>query len=171
MEAQAHDVCENQNFTAFLRTQCQTNASNSHAVSLNTSWQRKTTNNCSQHFFDWERSILELVYKSLIESVLSFNIVTWFGILGMREKAKLNRIVNLAGKVIGRKQKPLSQIYSQYIRKKSKKIISDAKHPMNNSFQFLRSGRRLRAPTWKRNLYRFSFVPSAVRILNSDVLV
>ena len=30
----------------------------------------------------------QLVYKSLVQSVLTFNIVTWYGNLGVREKKK-----------------------------------------------------------------------------------
>ena len=120
--------------------------------------------------FSVEGKVLELVYRSLVESILSFNIVTWYGNLGVRETARLNRVVNLASKLIGRKQKPLSQIYYQYAKKKAQKILSDRTHPLNESFQFLHSGRRLRVPSYNRHLYKLSFVPSAIKILNSGKL-
>ena len=105
--------------------------------------------------FNVDCTVLELVYRSLVESVLSFNIVTWYGNLRVKEKARLNRVVNLASKVIGRKQKSLPDIYHQFVIKKAKKILLDNTHPMHDSFQFLRSGRRLRVPSWRRNLYRY----------------
>ena len=117
-----------------------------------------------------DSAVLELVYRSLVESILAFNIVTWYGNLRMKEKTRLNSIVNSASKVIGKRQKSLPDIYRRTVKKKAQSILMDDKHPLRNCFQFLRSGRRLRVPAWKRNLYRFSFVPSAITILNADVL-
>ena len=37
--------------------------------------------------FGVSQGILEMVYTSLIESILTFNIVTWFGVLTVRNKA------------------------------------------------------------------------------------
>ena len=117
--------------------------------------------------FNVDSYILDLVYKSLVQSVLTFNIVTWYGNLGVREKKKLNRIVNLASKIIGIQQQPLSHIYHDFVSRKVKKIVSDESHPLHNSFELMRSGRRFREPKWKRIVYKNSFVPSAVTILNS----
>ena len=51
------------------------------------------------------------MYKSLAESVFTFNIVVWYGNLGVKGKAKLARIVGMAGKIIGAKQDSLSDLY------------------------------------------------------------
>ena len=56
------------------------------------------------------QGILEMVYRSLIESILAFNIVNWFGVLIVRNKARLSRVVNTASKVIGSSQIPLSDV-------------------------------------------------------------
>ena len=55
--------------------------------------------------FEVRVDILECVYKCLIESILMFNSVAWFGNLAVRDKSRLNEVVNVAGKVVGRKQK------------------------------------------------------------------
>ena len=55
--------------------------------------------------------LLQVVYKSLVESVFTFNIVVWYGNLGVKGKAKLARIVGMAGKIIGAKQDSLSDLY------------------------------------------------------------
>lgn len=120
--------------------------------------------------FGVDKYILEMVYRSLVESILSFNIVTWFGNLGVRDRNRINRIVKGASKVIGKLQKPISEIYKDSVFNKAKKIIADDSHPMNSSFNLLPSGRRFRAPSWKRNLYGHSYVPNAIRILNSSKL-
>ena len=118
--------------------------------------------------FDVDANVLELVYRSLVQSILCFNIVTWFGNLDQKDKNKLNRVVNIAGKVIGKKQESMSNIYIDFVKRKAKKIINDSSHPLFSHFRQLPSGRRFRAPAWKRQLYKRSFVPTAINILNSS---
>jgi hypothetical protein len=120
--------------------------------------------------FDVDRLILETVYRSLVESILTFNAIAWFGNLNVKDKAKLTRIVKLAGKIIGLEQKPLSGLYELFVKRKAKKIVHDPTHPLHDAFQMLPSGRRFRAPLAKRNLYKRSFLPTAITILNSRVL-
>ena len=62
--------------------------------------------------FDVSRELLQIVYKVLGESVLTFNIV-WYGNLGMKGKAKLARIVGMAGKITGAKQDSLISTLQQ----------------------------------------------------------
>ena len=117
--------------------------------------------------FDVDKHILERVYGALVESILVFNIVTWFGNLNVKDKLRLDRIVNNASKVVGSRRRSLSDIYKQFTRKKSNKIILDKSHPLSDCFQLLPSGRRLRVPNSRRNLYKNSFIPTAIKILNS----
>ena len=42
--------------------------------------------------FDASHELLEVVYKSLVESVLTFNIVVWYGNIGVKGKAKLEGV-------------------------------------------------------------------------------
>ena len=49
--------------------------------------------------------VLESVYRCLVESVLSFNTVTWCGNLSVKNRARLARVVNTASKFIGVEQK------------------------------------------------------------------
>ena len=48
--------------------------------------------------------------RSLVGSVLTVNIVVWHGNLGVKGKAKMARIVGMAGKIIGAKQDSLSNL-------------------------------------------------------------
>ena len=79
------------------------------------------------------------MYKSLVESVLTFNIVVWYGNLGVKGKAKLARIVGMAGKTTGAKQ-------------------DDAKHPLFSHFLKLRSGRRYKVPIARKSVYNFFLI-------------
>ena len=60
---------------------------------------------------DVSQHILQLVDRGLIESVLSFNIISWYGNVSAKNKVKLTRVVNTASKLIGNEQKHLSSIY------------------------------------------------------------
>ena len=117
--------------------------------------------------FDVSQHILQLVYRSLIESVLSFNVITWYGNVSGKNKVKLARVVNTASKLIGNNQKQLSNIYKDALKKKSTQILYDPAHPLNQAFQKLPSGRRLKVPLAKKNLIKKSFLPSTILILNA----
>ena len=80
-----------------------------------------------------------------------------------------NRVVNTASKLIGNNQKQLSSIYKDALKRKSTQILYDPAHPLNQAFQKLPSGRRLKVPLAKKNLFKKSFVPSAILILNAKL--
>ena len=80
--------------------------------------------------FDVSRELLQIVYKRLVDSILTFNIVVWYGNLGVNGKAKLARIVGMAGKITGAKQDSLSDLYLTAVERKTARILDDAKHPL-----------------------------------------
>ena len=71
--------------------------------------------------FDVDKKMLEMIYRSLVESILTFNIVTFYGHLTVKQKNRLNKIVNIATKLINLKQKSLNDLYQQAISKKKQK--------------------------------------------------
>ena len=118
--------------------------------------------------FNVSTDILVTVYRSLIESILIFNIVSWYGNLSVKNKTRLTRVVNLAGKITGSKQTQLSDLYHQAVKRKSVEILYDKTHPLNSEFEMLPSRRRLRMPLARKNIYKKSFIPTAISILNSE---
>lgn len=116
--------------------------------------------------FNVEKDILIVVYKSLIESVLTFNIVSWYNSLSVKCKNRLLRIINIAGKIIGEKQVTLSDLYIVAVKRKASAIVTDSAHPLHSSFDLLPSGRRFKVPLAKKAKYKKSFIPTAVDILN-----
>ena len=117
--------------------------------------------------FDVSRELLQIVYKRLVDSILTFNIVVWYGNLGVNGKAKLARIVGMAGKITGAKQDSLSDLYLTAVERKTARILDDAKHPLFSEFLKLQSGRRYKVPIAKKNVYKKSFIPCAISVLNS----
>ncbi len=79
---------------------------------------------------------------------------------------KLQKIVNMASKILGKPQKQLSSLYDELIRSKAEKIISDSSHPLYSEFELLPSGKRYRLPMVRKSLYKKSFVPEAVNAIN-----
>ena len=118
--------------------------------------------------FNVSSNVLSMVYNSIIESVLSFSIVSWYGHIRVKDKSKLNRVVREATKITGKHQRSLPEIHNKFVKKQAKKIMLDSTHPLHSAFVILRSGRRLRPPKFRRNLLKFSFVSCAVTILNCD---
>ena len=118
--------------------------------------------------FGVSNKVLQTVYKSLVQSILTFNISVWHNLLNQKDKVMLSRIVNNASKIVGIRQAPLTELYKDSVQRKARKIVRDPSHPLFPSFEVMPSGRRFRAPRWKKVLFKRSFVPSAVSILNSS---
>ena len=105
--------------------------------------------------------------RLLLGCVLSFNIITLYGTVSAKNKIKLAHVVNTAIKLIGNEQKHLSSIYNVALKRKARQILYDPTHPLNDAFQKRPSGRRLKVPLAKKNLFTKSFIPSGILILNA----
>ena len=113
-------------------------------------------------------SLMLLFYKTFIQSILTFNFLCWFGNLSVQNKAKLNKIVNTARKIIGSHSvTPIGLFYEQQIVKKVRKIVGDSSHILYYDYKFLPSGRRLRMPITRTNRFRHSFVPASIYYFNN----
>ena len=102
--------------------------------------------------FDVDKKMLEMIYRSLVESILTFDTVTFYGHLTVKEKNRLNKIV-IATKLINLKQKSRNDLYQQAISEKSRSIINDPNHPLHSCYEIMPSGKRRRTPAFKRQLY------------------
>ena len=105
-------------------------------------------------------------YRSTIESVLTFSMLVWFGHTTAQDKARLERVVRRASKIIGCSLPSLSSIFSTRIIRKAKKIIADHSHPAHHLFNLLPSGRRYRSIKTSKSRFRDSTYPLAIRNLN-----
>jgi len=92
----------------------------------------------------------------------------WYGVLTVKSKQKLSRVVNIASAIVGKTQRQLNEIYLLKVKEKARVIIEDLSHPLHSSFQLLPSRRRFRQPRASKNVYQMSFVPTAIRFLNAE---
>ena len=93
--------------------------------------------------FDVSRKTLQLFYNAFILSILSSSFLCWFGNLTVKNRAKLDSIVNKCSKIVGVKQLSLNEVYERRVRKRAKGIIRNESHPLAVHYQPLPSGRRL----------------------------
>ena len=112
-----------------------------------------------------DRHILCLFYRSIIESVLTYSIVTWFGPSNDKDQNKLVKIIRAARRM-NIEAKPLSVLFNDACMKMVRKIMKDKTHPLHGKFKFLKSGRRLSVPKHRTSRYAQTFVPWGVKLYN-----
>ena len=117
--------------------------------------------------FHIDRKMITVFYSYFIESVISFSLVSWFSNLPLKNKNSLNQIVRWDSRLIGEPQLNLESLHTRQLQRLVGSILEDGSHPLHGEFQLLSSGRRYKIPVWKTKRYRGSFVPSAIKTLNS----
>ena len=119
--------------------------------------------------FNVDNTILILFYQSIIQSVISFNLICTFGNLTQEQKRAMDKTRKIAQKIIGSELVPIQILYDQRVLAKAKSIMADPTHPLNDCFQFNRSQIRLCPPTTRRTRFRQSFVPNSIHMYNARV--
>ncbi len=115
--------------------------------------------------------ILKLVfnfYRAVIESVLTFSLIVWFGSSTAQQRSQINNITRVASKIIGYDLPTIDEIYVSRLQKKGLKILKDPLHPARHLFTPLPSGRRLRAIQTKSTRFLNSTYCRIVHALNSS---
>ena len=116
--------------------------------------------------FSLSTPILVNFYRSVIESILTFSIIIWYGNLTDTQKGSLDKIMKTASKIIGSDLPTVESIYLERIKSKCSKILQDNSHPANHLFELLPSGRRYRSIKSKTSRMRNSFFTKAINVLN-----
>lgn len=103
--------------------------------------------------FGVSQNTLEIAYKPLLESVLTYNLTSWYGHLNCKQKHNLARVTKTASTIIGRPQSNLGEVYTSRCVENSECILKDSTHPLCDQFVLLPSGRQQRYIFIKDNLY------------------
>ena len=80
-------------------------------------------------------AVLRTFYQSCIESVLTFSLQCWFEGLNVKSKNVLNKVVNVCGKVVGERQKQLSQLYERRVVRKARVIVDNNSHVLAKHYE------------------------------------
>ncbi|PIK37783.1 hypothetical protein BSL78_25381 [Apostichopus japonicus] len=93
-----------------------------------------------------DKTIMTLFYKSLIQSVLMYNIICYFA-NGIKIDVKmLEQSRKVAQRVIGAQLPSLEYLYHERVCNKLKHIMQDPTHPLFQHYNYNRSGLRLCPP-------------------------
>ena len=111
---------------------------------------------------------LQMFHRSFIESILTSSFVCWFGTLSVKNRGRLNSIVNRGSKVVGVRQTGVSELYEKRAMRKGLQVISDLCHILSQYYETLPSGRRLRAFTAKKAKTLNNCVPMSIKIINKS---
>ena len=106
-------------------------------------------------------------YRSIIESILTFSLTTWFGSTTQQNRDDLQRVVRSASKIIGCDVPPLQLLYDERLVRKAKSILRDESHPAHSIFQPLPSGKRFRTLYARTERSRNTFFHRAVKALST----
>ena len=115
------------------------------------------------------KEILSLFYKSIVESVLCYCMSSWYGNVSKNDRKKLKRVIKSA-KRMGCSVTPLDKLYKITVSTKTTKIMKDVSHPLRKCFKELRSGKRLNVQQYRTERMRKTFIPTAIRIYNQDMI-
>ncbi len=113
-------------------------------------------------------AILKTFYSGAIESVPTQCISVWYGNVSNQDCKALQRVVRLAEHNSGSALPSLQDIYLKHCKSRAAKIIKDSNHPGNSLFILLPSGKHFRSMIAKTERLRRSFLPQAIRLLNSN---
>jgi hypothetical protein len=116
-----------------------------------------------------DSKILELFYTSIVQSVISFSIICWYGNSSAESKCKISRIIRSCSK-LGIDNMSLEEIYTKSAIQRCKVIVNDETHPLHNLYNMLPSGRRMRSLKCRTTRYSKSFVPASIRLINEQQL-
>lgn len=115
-----------------------------------------------------DRKIMDIFYSAIIQSVLSFNITCWYGNCNIELKNKHCKIMKNCGKLGVENIIPLVEIYKKAVVRRCEVVRHDPIHPLNQYYQMLPLGRRLRSLYCRTSRYSRSFVPSNIKMLNEQ---
>ena len=119
--------------------------------------------------FDLHPKLLQNLYRSIIEPILTYCGPIFFAQISVTEKNKILKISQAAEKISGRKNPNLNTIVDRATVRKAQAIVKNPEHPLNSEFVSLPSGKRYRSIKCKKAKYSRSFMPTAIKLLNDTV--
>ncbi len=82
---------------------------------------------------------LTTFYKGTVESILTYNITSWFGSCKEYDRRQLNRVVKTASRIVGAALPSLTNTYNKQCISRVAAIFKDTDHPSDSLFSMLPS--------------------------------
>jgi len=118
--------------------------------------------------FEVSKKTMLQIYNSLIKSVITFGITVWYGGCGVKEKAKVGKLIKESSKIINCPLEGIDNLHQKQLLNKAFSIINNKNHALYEEFKMLPSGRRYAQARCRTNRYKNTFVPSAIKSVNAD---
>ena len=119
--------------------------------------------------FDLNPKLLQNLYRSIIEPILIYCGPIFYRQISTTDRNKIIKISNMAEKIYGKKNPPLTNLVDNATIRKAQSIVKNPNHPLFEEFEMLNSGRRYRTLMCKKAKFSRSFVPNAIKFLNQHM--
>ena len=115
------------------------------------------------------RALLRTFYDSVVASAIFYAVVCWRGGSTDRDRNRLNKLIRRASSVLDCPLDSIEEVGERRMLAKLTSIMDNTSHPLHETVRSLSSSfsSRLLHPQCKKERYRRSFIPSAVRLFNS----
>ena len=119
------------------------------------------------NFFKIDKTLISLFYRSIINSVISFCICAWGGNTAQRDISKIDRVTRQARKITNEDQFDFKELFQKACVNKITKILKDTSHPLHNQIIFSSRSNRVLLIRSRKERFKNSFLPLAVKIYSS----
>jgi hypothetical protein len=117
--------------------------------------------------FKVDMTIMRMFYSSVIQSVLCFSAVCWYGGLNIGLRNVLMKTTKTANRIIGDGDLDnLTELYNLRVVRHFTRIMNNPSHPLRDCYVVMRSGVRLKAVSARTNRYKLSFVGVSTSLIN-----
>ena len=115
--------------------------------------------------------LLRTFYDSVVASAIHYAVVCWGAGSTDRDRKRLNKLVRRASSVLGCPLASVEEVGERRMLVKLSTIMDNTSHPLHPTVEALWStfSGRLIHPQCRKERYRRSFIPTAVRLYNSTV--
>ena len=117
-------------------------------------------------YFGVNNTLINMFYKSTIESLICFCLIAWGGNTKQQDKTKIDRIIKKVNNITNVDNLYFNQLFRKLCKDKIEKIKEDQHHPLFHQIITSKRSKRLLSLKTKRKRYRLSFLPSAIRFYN-----
>ena len=116
--------------------------------------------------------ILALYYNSMIISVLTYVISSWYKGCGTEMNREIARVEKQCSRLIKKEYHKLllhpESIYTTTAISTAKKILTDPLHPLHQKFKYLSHGIRLNVLPCRTQRYQNTYAPSIIKVFNQQ---
>ena len=111
---------------------------------------------------------MSLFYNAVVQSLMSFCVIVWGGNLACKEVCQFDRVARRVSRMTDIRQSCFVEIVEKFCLRKIEAIIKDESHPLLQYITFSKRSNRIILIKAKRERFRNSFLPYAVRIYSNN---